>query len=236
MTATVNSFDEASKFAPLKDSDSFTLAMAYVNSGHDARARVLLEALAVKYPDHAIYRYWLGRLDYDQRRYDEAGAQLVSAAKLDPNSARIWDSLGLTYDMQGKLDQAHAAFDKAVGLNRKQSIPSPWPPHDLGYLLLRLEEFDAAEKVLREAIGYDPKLAQAHYHLGRVLEKQGRDTEAIREYSTAISDDPAADDACYSLGMLYRKLKRENDAAAAFSEYRKRREASSVRPPDPGRN
>jgi tetratricopeptide (TPR) repeat protein len=197
--------------------------MALVKLGDDQGARTLLEDLARKQPDSAIYIYWLGRLDYDQRRYAEALEKLQKAAQLDPRSARIWDSLGLTFDMQGQMEQAREAFEKAVALNRAQAHASPWPPHDLGYLLLRMDQLKDAEEDLREALRYDSQMPQAHYHLGRVLEKEARNAEAVEEYSQAIALDRTSADACYSLAMLYRKLRRDADATAMFLEYRKRK-------------
>jgi tetratricopeptide (TPR) repeat protein len=171
MSAATEAFCAAAKQAPLKDNDSFTLAMAWVNLGDDAHARAQLADLAKKHPERAIYVYWLGRLDYHQRRYEEAVEKLEKASELDPKSARISDALGLAFDMQGKLEQALGAFEKAASLNRDQAHPSPWPPHDLGYLLLRMNKPKQAEEFLRESLRYDSKLVQAHYHLGRTLEK-----------------------------------------------------------------
>jgi tetratricopeptide (TPR) repeat protein len=220
-------FCEAAKLGPLTESDNFTLAMAWVKLGYDTRARALLVGLANKHPQRAIYMYWLGRLDYHQRRYEEAVEKLEKAAELDAQSARVWDSLGLAFDMQGRLEQALGAFEKATSLNREQTHPSPWPPHDLGFLLLRMDKSKDAEAALRESLRYNPALAQAHYHLGRVLEKEGRETEAIDEYATAVSGDKEASDACYSLGMLYRKLHKDVEANAMFAEFKRRKQAAA---------
>jgi tetratricopeptide (TPR) repeat protein len=227
MSASAAAFEEAAALAPLTDGDRFTLAMALIKLGDDAHARVQLESLAQKNPAQALYLYWLGRLDYDQRRYKEAVVKLDKATQLDPRSARAWDSLGLAFDMQGQREHALGAFDKAVKLNHAQTHPSPWPPHDLGYLLLRLEKPAEAEAALRESLRYPPKLAQTHYYLGRALEKEGRDTEAVEEYRSAVSADTSSPDACYSLAMLYRKLHRGPEAQAMFAEFRKRRQASN---------
>ena len=224
MNAAARDFERASELGPLKDADAFTFAMALVNLGNEARARALLTGLAEKYPAQAIYIYWLGRLDYSQRRYQEAIDKLRRASELDSDSARIWDSLGLAFDMQGLMDQALEAFQKAAALNRALAHPSPWPPHDLGFLLLRMDHAQEAEALLREALRYDPHLAQAHYHLGRTLEKEGRETGAVEEYRSAISADTVSADACYSLAVLYRKLHRESEAVAMFAEYKKRKE------------
>ncbi|MBV8895835.1 MAG: tetratricopeptide repeat protein [Acidobacteriaceae bacterium] len=230
MNAAVRDFQNASKVTPLNDTDSFTFAMALVNLGDESDARPLLTALAEKYPKQAIYIYWLGRLDYGQRRYVEAVAKLTRASELDSESARVWDSLGLAFDMQGRMDRALEAFQKAVNLNRASAQPSPWPPHDLGFLLLRMDHAKEAEASLREALRYDPHLGQTHYHLGRVLEKEGLDTEAVEEYRSAISADVASTDACYSLAMLYRKLHRDAEASAMFAEYKKRKQDTATTP------
>ncbi len=217
-------FLKASDLAPLRDGDRFTLAMALIRLGDSKRSAAILTELAEKNPQYAIYPYWLGKIYYDQRRYPEAVAQLQKSVQLDSTSARVWDSLGLAFDMQGNLDQALSALQTGANLNRAAAHPSAWPPHDLGFLLLRLERFMEADVALRESLRYDPHFAQAHYHLARTLEKEGKDTEAITEYTSALSTDSASPDACYSLASLYKKLHRDQEASAMFAEYRKRKE------------
>jgi tetratricopeptide (TPR) repeat protein len=221
----VTDLAHAAQIEPLSDADSFTLAMALVNLGNDDRARDLLAILAQKNPDRALYIYWLGRLDYDQRRYEQAVAKFQRALKLDPQMVRAWDSLGLAFDMQGQMDQALAAFQQAVELDRLQPHPSPWPPHNLGYLLLRMERPQEAESALRESLRYDPSLAITNYHLARTLEKLGKNQEAIAYYKEAVKQDSASTDACYSLALLYRRLGREPEAKLMLAEYKRRKEA-----------
>jgi tetratricopeptide (TPR) repeat protein len=225
MDAAASEFRESARLEPLKEGDQFTLAMAYVALGDRAQARANLSELLQAYPQRAIYLYWLGRLDYDQGWYADAVEKLTRTTELDPKSCRVWDSLGLAFDMQGRIEQALPAFQKAVSLNREQASPSAWPPHDLGYLLLRTDRLAEADASLRESLQYDSGLAQTHLYLGRVLEKEGLSDEAIREYASAVSLDRASADACYSLAMLYRKSHRDSDAELMFSEYRKRRQA-----------
>jgi tetratricopeptide (TPR) repeat protein len=111
-------------------------------------------------------------------------------------------------------------------MNRSESRPSPWPPANLGSLLLRLEKFPEAEAALREALCYDPRLAIAHYHLGRTLEGEGKTDDAIAEYQAAAELDENLAAPFYSLGQLYRLLGRLEDAQRALAEYEKRKAAS----------
>ena len=214
-------FSQADSLTPLADPDRFTWAMALVNLGDGAGARAQLTRLATSHPEAPLYIYWLARIDYDQRRYEDAIEKFNRAIRLDPASARAYDNLGLALDMSGRPEEARDVFVKAVELNRKLPDPSPWPPHNLGYLLVRLLDFKGAETALRESVKYDPRFATAHYHLGRALEGDGRDSEAIDEYRVAISLDPTAVEALYSLGLLYRRHDRPAEADAAFAQYKK---------------
>jgi tetratricopeptide (TPR) repeat protein len=189
-----------------------------------------LTRLNQAHPDQPIYLYWLARLDYGQRLYDDAVEKFKKVTSMDPASVRGFDNLGLSYDMAGLTEEAQAAFTKAVILNRKLPNPSPWPPHNLGYLLLRLQQFGDAEQNLREALKYDPRFALAHYHLGRVLETQSRTDAAIEEYKSAAALDDKLAVPLYNLGLLYRRTGRDSEAAAALAEYQKRKAAASDAP------
>jgi tetratricopeptide (TPR) repeat protein len=219
----VRAFQQADLLSPLDDRDRFTLAMALIDAGDAKGSRIELTRLNQLHPNQAVYLYWLGRLDYDQRLYDDAVEKFKRVIGMEPDSARGYDNLGLAYDMLGLTEEAQTAFTKAAALNRKLPAPSPWPPDNLGYFQLRQEQFDDAEKSLREALKYDPKFALAHYHLARVLEKKSRDDEAVEEYKTAAAQDLKLALPLYSLGMLYRRRGQDAEAAVALAEYRKRR-------------
>jgi tetratricopeptide (TPR) repeat protein len=230
MAQAVRAFQQADARKPLDDHDRFTLAMALVEVDDLKASRVELTRLSQSHPNQPIYLYWLARLDYFQRLYDDAVEKLRRVVRMDPESARGYDNLGLSYDMLGRMDEAQAAFLKAVALNRKQPAPSAWPPHNLGYLQLRLQQFPQAEENLREALKYDPKFAEAHYHLARVLENDDRNDEAIAEYKSAAALDPKLAEPLYSLGLLYRRRGREAEAVSALAEYRRRRALSPDSP------
>jgi tetratricopeptide (TPR) repeat protein len=218
----------ADAIAPLEERDRFTLAMALVELGDTAGARTQLDTLHRSHPERPLYLYWLARMDYDQRRYEDSVARLSRVIRLDPQSYRAYDNLGLSLDMMGRYEEAREAFEKAAELNRLQAHPSSWPPHNLGYLLLRLERPEEAEKALRESLQYDSRFAMAHYHLGRVLETEGHDTAAVDQYRAAIALDTTLAEPCYSLGLLYKRLKRSAEADAAFAEFRRRKASAGA--------
>lgn len=227
MSQAIQAFRRSDALKALDDHDRFTLAMALVNVGDVKGSRVELTRLNESHPDQTIYLYWLARLDYGQRLYDEAVEKLNRVIRLDPESVRGYDNLGLSFDMMGLTADAQEAFAKAVALNRKLAAPSPWPPHNFGYLLLRLQKFQEAEQYLREALQYNPQFALAHYHLARAFESEGRDEAAIEEYKSAAALDTKLAEPLYSLGRLYKRHGRDAESDGAFAEY-KRRKAISV--------
>ena len=227
----IAAFARSDALRALDERDRFTFAMAYASAGDEKNARAQLERLLKQHPDHPLYLYWLARIDYYDRRYDRAVVKLKRVVELDPGSARAWDNLGLSYDMMGQNAEAQQAFDKAVELNRKLPSPSAWPPMNYGSLLLRMQKLPEAESNLRESLRLDPRFAQAHYYLGKVFERSGKDAEAIREFQAAARLAPSMADPEYALGQLYQRLGRPEEASAALAEFKKRREAESAAPP-----
>jgi Flp pilus assembly protein TadD len=98
-------------------------------------------------------------------------------------------------------------------------------------LLVKLEQFDDAEKYLRDSLLADPKFAQAHYVFGILLEKRGRDEEAIRELELAAALDTAYAQPHYALGRIYRRAGNVAKAGAELDQFEKLRQAKPEKRP-----
>ena len=227
----VIAWKKAEAISPLDQRSRFTLAMAYVELNRRDWARPELEKLAAAQPRNPLYLYWLGRLDYDRRDYASAIDRLQKVIELDPKMMRAYDSLGLCYDYLGKFEEAVKVYDRAVELNRLQPKPSPWPHLDLAVSLISLNRLPEAEKNLREAIGYDPKLPQAHYQLGRVLEMQGQYEGSAQSLAQAAALDPAYPEPHYLLGKIYHRLGDEPRSKAEIDRYQELKKASEAPAP-----
>ena len=129
-----------------------------------------------------------------------------------------------SFEYDAKWAAAPDSFDLSPNIQRAQLVH-----HDGGSNRPVQWYFDnlLPEENLREALKYDPKLALAHYHLGRVLESEGRDESAIDEYKSAAALDEKLAEPLYSLGRLYRRQDRTAEAESALAEY-KRRKALSI--------
>ena len=222
---------KAEAVAPLDDPSRFTLAMSYIAMDRRDWARPELEKLAQKNAVSPLYLYWLARLDYDAQQYPAAIQKLERVIVLDPRFMKAYDNLGLCYEAAGRLDDAVTTYQRAVDLNRQGMPVSPWPPLNLGTLLVKLGHFDEAEKYLHESLVADPKFAQAHYSLGILLEKQGQDEDAIRELERAVALDAAYAQPHYALGRIYRRNGNSAKAGAELDEFERLKQANPQKRP-----
>jgi tetratricopeptide (TPR) repeat protein len=230
---------KAEAIAPLDDRNRFTLAMAYVRLNRRDWARPELEKLVAAQPQDSLYLYWLARLDFDAKSYATAISRLRKVVELDPTMMRAYDSLGLCYDYLGQSHEAIKNFNRAVELNRLQPKPSPWPHVDLAISLVSVNQLADAEKHLREALDFDPRLPQAHYQLGRVLEMQGSYQAAVLSLNQSIALAPAYPEPHYLLGRIYHRLgddQLSKKEIGRFQELKRASEAPSVSGSSPPHN
>ncbi len=191
--------------APLTEPDRYTLALTYVVLKKPDWARQEFEKLARSHPENPLYIYWQGRIDYDAMHFKAAAAGFERVLVLDPKFMKAHDNLGLTYEALGDFDRAIRSYNQAIDLNRLQQSPSPWPPLNLGTLLIRLGKLAEAENILRESLRYDARFPVAHYEMGRLLEKEKKDVEALQELRQAVMYDPEYPDPHYVIGRIYQR-------------------------------
>jgi tetratricopeptide (TPR) repeat protein len=222
----------AEAITPLDERSRFTLAMAYVKLNRRDWARPELDKLAKLHPQNALYHYWLARLDYDAQNYTAAIVRLQKVVALDPGMMRGYDTLGLCYDYLGQFDEAIKNYNRAIDLNRLQPQPSPWPHVNLAVALISVNRLTEAETSLREALSYDAKLPQAHYHLGRVFEMQGRLPEAVPELHQAGVLDSTYPEPHFLLGRIYHRLGEMQRAQEEIAHYQELKRAASSGAPE----
>src|SRR6267378_3658810 len=220
---------KADAIAPLDERSRFTLAMAYIKLNRRNWAGAELEKLVVSAPDKPLYLYWLARLDYDAQSYTTAVARLQKVIEMDPKMMRAYDTLGLCYEYLGKPEDAINNYNQAVGLNRLQPKPSPWPLVDLAVSLIGVNRLEDAKKNLDEALRYDAKFPHAQYQLGRVLEMQGNFDGALDALTKASQFDPEYPEPHLALGRLYHRLgdrQRAEGEIARFQQLKKAHQPS----------
>jgi tetratricopeptide (TPR) repeat protein len=217
---------KAEALAPLRAREQFTLAMSYIILNHRDWARPELQKLADQDPRSPLYVYWLGRIDYDAMQFKDAEAHFQKALNLNPKFMKAYANLGLTYEALAQYDDAVRVDQQAVLMNRSEAAPSPWPPLNLGTLLIKLGRLPEAETCLEESLKYDSRFAKAHFQMGVLLLKQKKDEHASKELLEAVQYDPSYPEPHYLLGRIYTRQGDKLKADAEWQTFRKLKQES----------
>ena len=94
---------------------------------------------------------------------------------------------GVDAAQSGKLDQAAAAFRKAVEVDPTDA--GAWD--SLGVVLVRVGDEARGVEAFRRALRAVPGHPEAHRNLAVVLDRQGRGAEAARHYRAFLAKSPA---------------------------------------------
>lgn len=116
------------------------------------------------------------------RQTDRAEAALREALRVDPCDAAAWDLAGRGMAEKGLFPEALFDFEKAIH-HRPNFAPHLY---DYALALSSASQFDRAQENVEAALRADPKLAEAHVLLGRLLVRKGQLPEAATEYGRAI--------------------------------------------------
>jgi Flp pilus assembly protein TadD len=72
----------------------------------------------------------------------------------------------------------------------------------LGEIYSRWHRWQDAERAFRQALALDAFESRAHFGLGAVLEAEGRNIEALQEYTAGLQTDPRNPTALEAAGRL----------------------------------
>ena len=173
-------------------------------------------------------------------RYNEAISELSMAASLDPKLTEAHNLLGVAYDKKGFTDRARDSFERAVKMEEDADTLN-----NLGFSLYQNGNYRAAVDRLKRAAKLAPQderilnnLGLAYCRLGKIdeaykafsratgpltgnlntakmLERFGREDDAIRYYEAARAIDPNNAIALRRLADLYQRVGRATDSEAA---------------------
>ena len=169
-----------------------------------------------------------GRGHYLAGEYAEAEPYLIELAEAEVSYADVFDMLGVIAHQQGRLEDAEAAFEKALRVNpsyTQAALNLAVTYNDLGKYQQAKEVYDRVMTASRPTgpnrggRQLDPfaqgKLANIHADLGRAYHELGLFPEAVREYHHALGLCPTFHDIRTELGVTLRDL---GDGAGAVRE------------------
>jgi tetratricopeptide (TPR) repeat protein len=113
---------------------------------------------------------------------DRAEAALREALRIDPYDAAAWDLAGRTLAGKRQFPEALYNFEKAIH-HRPNFAPYLY---DYALTLFSASQFDRAQESAEAAARADPKLAEAHALLGRLLVRKRQLPAAVKEYQEAV--------------------------------------------------
>ena len=175
-------------------------------------------------------------------RYNEAISELSMATSLDPKLTEAHNLLGVAYDKKGFTDRARDSFERAVKMTEDADTLN-----NLGFSLYQNGNYRAAVDRLKRAARLAPtderilnNLGLAYCRLGKIdeaykafaratgplngnlntakmLERFGREDDAIRYYEAARTIDPNNTLALRRLADLYQRVGRAMESEAAKS-------------------
>lgn len=174
-------------------------------------------------------------------RINEAIAELSTASSLDPKLSEAHNLLGVAYDQKGLGDRARDSYERAVKVEPEDAETL----NNLGFSFYKNGNYRAAVDRLKRAIKLEPtnerilnnlglalcrlgKFQDAFKHFARaagplngnlntarMLERFGREEDAIRYYEDARRIDPNSSFALRRLADLYQRIGKPIQAEAA---------------------
>lgn len=169
---------KASDLRPGNDSYKYVLASAQVSKKQYEVARKLLEGLLAKHPNDPDLNYVLGSLLFLEVKFDEAAKYLSRSVQLRPNQSAAYYYLGLV--AEGKGDNQKAANTFRDVLDRDPQYGAAW--EGLGRVLLNEKQYPEAKEALEKAVLLSPNSVKAHYQLGILLGRTGKQDEAQKQF------------------------------------------------------
>jgi tetratricopeptide (TPR) repeat protein len=139
------------------------------------------------------------------------------ALNLDPNLDYLHNNLGYSYLLQGNLDEAILAFQKAVALNDRENRFH----NNLGLAYAEKGQYDLALAEFKLASDE----AKAHYNMAQVYFKKGLFEEAKSHYAMALKINP-------SLTIVRTGLKAADALARIFEQIPNKAEPKRLVIPD----
>ena len=208
--------------------NSFAEGYELILAGQPEAAAIVYRKGLGLYPGSPALLIGAGTTEFLGGHTLEAITLFLHAAETDPADPRPYPFLAATSSVaagEGERVRVLAALEHHLTL-----APRDAPAHlALAVVLLHGPQAiqpsigGRAEAELRQALGIDPALADAHFQLGTLLARQGADEEAIRELQLAVQLDPERREAHYHSAQALRKVGQTEAAAREMQRFQETR-------------
>lgn len=203
------------------------------DSGDFAAANMTLESVISQSPSSAEAHYWLGRVFYENRDFDNSATQEEKAVSIDPKNSLYHQWLGRAYG--GQADREHSfslarkvkkEFEEAVRLDPSNvaarrdledfCLEAPW---------IVGGSKDEARAQVDAIAAIDP--VEGHLARAEFDKDQGKTDLEENEYRQVLSAKPGRVEPYFEVAEFFQRQNRPTDMAAAIQA------AAAVSPNDP---
>lgn len=200
--------------APNDEASRIDLVGLYVNAGHEDQARQQLAELLKQTPKSLNGLETLFKLEVSRKNWEKAQEVARNIQQTFPEEGIGSYMSGLSYEAEGKLEQAVTAYEQA--LSKKPDGVEPL--NALVKTFLALKQPDKAVARLKQAIGQRPDSFIAYHQLGGVYLSQQKFADAKAAFNKALEIKPEwfAPYRSLAVGELMQK-----NTDAALSIYKK---------------
>src|SRR5262245_5509613 len=156
----------ATQIDPASDQGARLLFMTlFARQKFDEVAAMAVKLLAASPDDPAVLEI-AGRAYLNQRKYADAVKALEGRARLQPESAEIYQLLGQARDNVNDSEGALWEFRRAIDLKGETALPEIH--FDCGYVLWKLRRYDDAALEFELELKSKPDHAASTYYLGNI--------------------------------------------------------------------
>jgi tetratricopeptide (TPR) repeat protein len=197
--------------------DLKTVALDYVllNDYHDAEHWIRY-ALSMDANDPEAW-YEAGRIEYTLNYFRPALEAFQRSLQLDSTSVKAENNLGLTLEGLNRVDDAIAAYRKALAMQAGSAHPSEQPMLNLATVLVDRNQLDEALSLLQQAQQIAPNDWRILAQLGRLYTERG-DLNAARDVlERAVEIEPQKASLHFQLGQVYKKSGSAEKAQTEFA-------------------
>ncbi|MCP5119764.1 MAG: tetratricopeptide repeat protein, partial [bacterium] len=173
---------------------------AYRQLGDLDKAMSHLEVVEQQAPDDLKTFLTKASLHGARREFHQAGEWLARAEAAEPGSAQVLMQRGALALLQGRVEEAVAAYRQALELDPGTSGPPAL--HQIGMVHLRNGKLDEARESFQHALEIDALNGQAHDGLAQILIAEDKNDEAMKELLTALRFNPNQPGALSTLAGL----------------------------------
>lgn len=186
-------------------------AVVLQDRGVFPEALELYKEILAEAPRHLRARFNLASIYHEQKRYEEAAAQYTLLLKAYPHHARSLVNLADIAMAEGQPGRAYVLLLQAVAVEPDRGYPYSF----LGRYFYEQGKLTEAREALERSLAIEDD-ALTYYRLGLLSLRQGRDAEALAQFSRAVALNPRDARALYQLALLALQHQQYDEATRAL--------------------